>query len=1506
MLRYKIIILSFLLFSFNIKIISNNKFFENKGQWNENVLYKLWLANGSFFLEKNTFTFFLFNKDSYRYDHNNALLSLESDIKLEELKLHAYKMIFLNSSINVKIYPEKPAKDYCNFYIGNDSQKWKSHIKGFYEINYENIYPNIDLKVYSTSMSNIKYDFKIKPYADLSKIQIKYDGIDTLYLDNNGNLKIKTSVGTNTELKPFAYQIINNIKIPVKCNFILKKNILSFKIASYNKNYTLIIDPVLIFATYSGSTADNFGMTATFDNEGNLFAGGMAFNIGYPTTTGAFDSTFNNTPASGITDVVITKYNKKGDSLIYSTYIGGNGTETVHSLIVNKNNELYLYGATSSSNFPVTVNAYDTSFNGGSYLYFVFNGTRFSNGTDIYVSKFNYDGSTLLGSTYIGGSNNDGVSYNISSNNYNSVTAYDSLTKNYGDQFRGEILTDDSGYCYIASVTRSNDFPVINAFQNSLAGQQDGIVLKLSPNLNSLIWSSYLGGYEKDAAYSIKIDANGNIFVTGGTSSTDFPVSSNVINTVYQGGKVDGYIVKINPSGDSILKSTFIGTPFYDQCYFIDIDRFNNIYVVGQSMGNMPVIPSTVYNNPNSKQFIMKINNSLDSIIYSTVFGNGNGQINISPTAFMVDACENVYVSGWGANILQSTPLSNMPLTSNAFQSTTDGFDFYLFVLKRNADTLLYATYIGGNQSKEHVDGGTSRFDNKGIVYESVCAGCGGHSDFPTTPGAWSNTNNSVNCNNAVFKFDFEIAPKADFLPSTIEGCAPLTVYFQNLSNNVLSYLWDFGNGDTSSTEYNPVRTYTDTGKYTVYLIVTDSICGLTDTAVKVITVHPKISLSVKKIDTLCTDSMNIIAYSNGTATKYIWSSNNNFTDTLNQNLNDSIFSISPTQSTKYYVLVDNGYCYKVDSVFVFKPASPIAAFSQDTSQGCLPLTVTFQNQSANYSSFIWYFGNGDSSIIMNPVYTFNDTGTYNVSLIAIDSICSKNNTITSTVKVYPLLKLNTQNDTVVCSDSVKLYAYSNGTALTYIWSDTSSFSDTLNSSLTDSIITIFLTSSSYYYVKASNNYCEKTDSIFVQKSLPPFSNFTSSFDTACAPVTITFQNQSSNYYSYLWDFGNGNIDSTNLNPVVTFNDSGNYNVKLIVYDSICGLSDTFVHNIIIYPKLQLIPPQDTTVCNDSVKLVLISYGSAISYLWSTNNNFSDTLNNTNDSTITLYIDSSKYFYIKVSNGYCNIFDSVYVNKRNVNAYLSSDNICKGDSTIISVLNSNPNDTLIYNWTFDSSILSSLNKSQITVNPDTSTTYYVQITNQFGCTLNDSIKVIVYNSPFNNYNDFVFSDNDTIFLGQSTILHSSITGNYLYQWWPANNLNNPSIQNPTAKPETTTTYYLLIEDTLTTCSITDSTKITVIEAVCGEPDIYVSNAFTPNGDNKNDKVFVHGKNISDLYFTIYNRWGEKVFETTKQSEGWDGYYKNKLSDPAVFVYYLKVKCFDGQEYFKKGNITLIR
>ncbi|MFI5173092.1 MAG: PKD domain-containing protein, partial [Chitinophagales bacterium] len=735
---------------------------------------------------------------------------------------HAYKMFFEGANNSPSIIKNNISKEYYNYLIGNDHSKWASKVFAYSEVIYKNLYSGINLKMYSSG-ENLKYDLIVSPGTDESQIQFRYDGTDEIKIVN-GDLIISTSVGAITELKPYAYQKRKGQLVAVPCNYVLTENTISFNFPEgYNKNLELIIDPTLVFGSYTGSPVDNWGYTATYDASGNLFGGGIAFGSGYPTTVGAYTTSYQ----GGATDISISLFTADGSSLIYSTYLGGNSSELPHSLMATETGELVIYGTTGSSDFPMLADSYDDTFNGGTSVT-VDVLIAFGSGIDIYLAKLSADGTTLMGSTFIGGTSNDGMNLKGGL-----TTQY-----NYGDFARGEVILDASNNVYVASSTTSTNFPTTpGVFQSTLSGDQEGVVFKFNDDLSNLIWSSYIGGSDEDGAYSMKLNSLDEPIVCGGTASSDFPATPGSWHSSYLGGITDGWVARISDDATSIIACTYVGTNNYDQTFFVETDISDNIYFTGQTRGPYPVTAG-VYTEAGGKQFITKVEPDLSAVIFSAVFGTGGAAVNISPSAFLVDECENVYVSGWGGIVntgfnFATGYTTGMTITPDAIQATTDGSDFYFYVLSKNGIDLLFASYFGGPSSPEHVDGGTSRFDKNGAIYQAVCAGCWGLDDFPTTPGAWSEVNGGSLCNLGVAKIDFNLSgiyADADADPA-LTGCTPFDVDFVNTSIGAVNYIWDFGDGSPQTTVFEPSHTFTTPGVYSVMLVAIDSnSCNIADT----------------------------------------------------------------------------------------------------------------------------------------------------------------------------------------------------------------------------------------------------------------------------------------------------------------------------------------------------------------------------------------------------------------------------------------------------------------------------------------------------------------------------------------------------------------------------------------------------------------------------------------------------------------------------------------------------
>jgi gliding motility-associated-like protein len=888
----------------------------------------------------------------------------------------------------------------------------------------------------------------------------------------------------------------------------------------------------------------------------------------------------------------------------------------------------------------------------------------------------------------------------------------------------------------------------------------------------------------------------------------------------------------------------------------------------------------------------------------STRFGNGSTAIHLSPAAFLVDNCGNIYVSGWGANILQGTPLSGMPVTSDAFQfNSPNGYDFYLFVLKGDFSQLLYGTYIGGAQAAEHVDGGTSRFDKNGVVYQSVCGGCGGSSDFPTTPGAWSSQNNSSNCNNVVYKFSTGLIPVADFIPDQTAGCADFTVQFQNFSTDDDTYLWDFGNGNLDSTTFEPSITFTESGNYTVNLYVTDSVCLLTDTAEINITVYPAVILNVDSVINVCSSTpVTLTADTDGTADTFIWSTSSSFTNPLNSP-SDSTITVSSAGT--YYIQVSNPQCSKIDTVIINYQLPPTISLSVTGNEGCAPFSSSFQATTANSDSLVWNFGGlstiSTASTVNSQNFNFTTPGNYQVSVTAINE-CPNSVNASVSVNILEPIDITTLTPIFICNnDPYTMMATITGQPTSVIWSDQPDYSNQLNTGPAD--YDIVVNTSGTYYIQATNGFCSDTASATITFDSPSQASFIPNQPAGCGPLTVSFNNTSVQTQSFAWDFGNGQIDSVNFEPTVTYSNPGQYQVSLSIFDPDCPAADTAFFTIEVFPTVVLTLQDSISLCDTiPISISPSNVGSADYFVWSSNNLFSDTLNvDTTSAQLDLSNPSAGYYYLSASNGFCNNLDSVVINFVQLDIDLiANDSICSGELATVSVINLIPSTNLVYVWAPDSIIVSNQVNS-IQVNPTLSQTIFVTATGS-GCNVSDSIFVNV--STLDSTIVLASASDYLVSPGTTVTLFGSPSGLDSYSWSPIDGLSDPAMQQTNAEVNETTIYTLTVSDGA--CTRSDTTEVKVYEIICEDPYVFIPNAFSPNGDNENDVLYVRGIWIEKMIFRIFDRWGEIVFESTEPTIGWDGTFRGKKLDPDVYDFYLDVTCVGGLKSISKGNVTLMK
>ena len=845
------------------------RFIPNQGQWNPTIRYRVELPGGVLLLHADRLHYLFYDTEALAARH--APRRKAGATRAEPLRAHGVDVVLEGANPATRLEANEPDDVPRHYFFGENHA---ASVRSFAEVWYRQIYRGVDLRLYAYQ-NTLKYEFIVAPGVDPSVVRMRYDGADDLRLDD-GNLILNHSLGQVKEYKPYCYQEKARRSVDVEGRFVQRGNRIQFAFgADYDPRVPLVIDPVLVFSTYSGSTADNWGHTATYDDQGNLYSGGSVLGgPGFPATTGAFQ-----VQTGGEWDVAMLKFSPDGKRLLYATYLGGAATEVPHSLIVNPQGELVIFGTTSSRNFPTTTSAYDRTFNGGTALVggsAPLGGMDYLNGSDVFVAKLSADGSRLVASTYLGGSGNDGLNLN------------GSLTiQNYGDAYRGEVMTDSLGRVYLATVTRSTDFPTVNPVQTQRRGTADAVLLRLSADLSRLETSTLFGGQGYDAAYGIRVGKSGAVYACGVTTSADLALNFIGANaTAFKpalGGGEDGFVVRLAPQG-GVLAITFLGTPQAEVAELLDVDDRENVYVLGVSSGgNYPVTPGT-YRNARSSQFVQALNPTLTTGLFSTVVGSGRGTPDLVPTAFLVTECGELLLSGWGGSINHgvgnalndSSSTRGLPVTPDAFRPTTDGNNFYLMMLGTGATSLRYATFFGSTNrvAGDHVDGGTCRFDKRGIIYHAACS-CnrpGSPSNFTTTPGAWSSANRAENCNNAAFKFAID--------PVQTSGDTTLcrgTLAQLNATGGV-SYQWSPAAGLSATNVPNPLATVQKSTTYTVRITKATG-CTVRRT-VRVSVPLDTVSFSVKTLSAGCKEPVQIqLSLTSGGADSYRWDLGNG--DTL-------------------------------------------------------------------------------------------------------------------------------------------------------------------------------------------------------------------------------------------------------------------------------------------------------------------------------------------------------------------------------------------------------------------------------------------------------------------------------------------------------------------------------------------------------------------------------------------------------------------------------------------------
>jgi hypothetical protein len=567
------------------------------------------------------------------------------------------RMIFLNSNRNTEVVASELTEHRVNYFIGNDPTKWKNDIPTSLAVLYKEIYPGVDLKVYGRERQ-IEYDWVVKPGAQVEDIRFEYRDAEKTEVDRAGNLVIKTIFGELVHRKPLSYQWIEGKKIAIASQFkIFADNRFGFEVQGYQESHELLIDPlILVYSTYLGGSEFDIGSGIAVDKKGAAYIVGTTYSTDFP-----LENSYQNN-FKGRSDVFVTKFSPSGKSLSYSTYLGGKDNDGGAKIAVDKSGAAYLTGGTFSTDFPLK-NPFQKTYKGQ---------------LEIFVTKLAPAGNALVYSTYLGGIKIDSSS---------------------------DIAVDASGAAIIVGTTSSTDFPLQSPIQAVYKGREDVFVTKFSAQGNSLVYSTYLGGVDCDYGNAVAVDSSGAVYLTGETTSYDFPLQNPYQNN--NKGRLDIFVAKLVPAGDALAYSTYLGGVQYDYGKGIAVDSTGAVYVAGKTYSaDFPL------KNPFQKTFkafyghgyVTKFTAEGNALAYSTFLG---GKQEDEVRGIVLDRRGAAYIAGF-------TNSPNFPL-KNPWQSTKKtGQDAFVVKLLPAGTSLGYATFLGGN---DHESARDIAVDDSGASY---------------------------------------------------------------------------------------------------------------------------------------------------------------------------------------------------------------------------------------------------------------------------------------------------------------------------------------------------------------------------------------------------------------------------------------------------------------------------------------------------------------------------------------------------------------------------------------------------------------------------------------------------------------------------------------------------------------------------------------------------------------------------------------------------------------------
>lgn len=567
-----------------------------------------------------------------------AFSDLNQKTKTRNQKPAAFHMrlVGANSSPQVEGLDQLPTRS--NYFIGSDATKWRTDIPNFGRVKYEEVYPGVDL-IYHGNQQQLEYDFLVAAGANPRAIKMAFEGVRRMYVDSQGDLLLHTSGGYLRQHKPIAYQEVDGIKKEISCRFIVKgKCEIGFQVAGYDITKPLVIDPVLnavIYSTYLGDSGVEMGLgIAVESSSDNVYVTGV-------TSSASFD---------GSNDVFVTKLNNSGTSVLYSVFLGGSGNDRGHAIAVAWDNTAYVTGQTSSGDFPIypKPNIWDDDLGGV---------------TDAFIAKLSSSGSVIF-STFLGG---DGI-----------------------DSANG-IAVDSSLSAYVTGFTSSLNFPHINAYQPLSGGGQDAFVTKIAGGGGFIYYSTYLGGNFEDTGVDIAVDpsATPSAHVIGSTKSTNFPTFGTNFGHTLSGTR-DAFATVMSFEGTTTEFSAYLGGNNVEDGFRIVAPTAQTFYVTGAT--SSPDFPTRGL-----------LNNNLRGLTDAFVMGISGGTYTLSGYlgGSYIDKGYGIACFGSSIYLTGETYSSDFPTTGVDTSGYSGGRDAFVTILDSDDGFRRYSTYLGGSGDED-------------------------------------------------------------------------------------------------------------------------------------------------------------------------------------------------------------------------------------------------------------------------------------------------------------------------------------------------------------------------------------------------------------------------------------------------------------------------------------------------------------------------------------------------------------------------------------------------------------------------------------------------------------------------------------------------------------------------------------------------------------------------------------------------------------------------------------